>query len=214
MSVVPDLHSKPSDLPVSHKHARLFAAAVVLPIAIVSTALVVTRGGAIAWFALVCSLLLLLKIRLRPARSDLFAACGIAIVGVLSWLVVHHHVISTWESGEVVELTIDTSEGQLTARLWVFDIDGDPHVYYDAPPQAAASLLAGDMVVYNRGGVVSNRVPAAFTADDLSQESVTRVVKAMQDKYGDRNNAAVLYYLLLGSPRDRVALVVRLAETS
>ena len=123
-----------------------------------------------------------------------------------------YYVISTWESGEVVELAIDASSGVHTARLWVLDVGAHPLVYYEAEPEVGQSLLAGKPLQFTRAGKVSTRVPKARRVDDVPEDESSRILAAMEAKYADQNSAAVIYYLMVGSPRDRVALVANLIE--
>lgn len=171
---------------------------------------VIDRGGAIAWVALVAGVGLLVKIWRRPAARDWALGLGLATVPVLVWVVTLNYVIATYESGEVIELVIPTDAGLHTARLWVMDIDAKPTVYYDAPPQVAAALLAGKSVQLIRSQASSRRIPVAHRLGALPQAQADQTLTAMQNKYGDRNDAAILFYALLGSPRDRVPMVVTL----
>lgn len=173
-------------------------------------ALLAYRGGLIAGAALLLSVALLAKSRYRPAQQDLPLSIGLAALAVLAWMGTHQYVISTWESGEVVELVIDTAAGPHVARLWVLDLEEDPVVYYDAPPEVAQALLSGTPVQLTRNGSISTRVPEAVRVDDVTDERGARILEAMTVKYGDRNDAATLYYLLLGSPGDRIELLAAL----
>lgn len=137
---------------------------------------------------------------------------GLATVSVLAWVGTLYYVISTYESGEVVELAIDTRNGTHTARLWVLEIGAIPVVYYDTEPEVAKSLLAGTPLQFTRGGVVSTRTPKATQVDALPEDEANLILEVMGDKYGDRMTAADVYYLLLGRPRDRVAVVANLIE--
>lgn len=174
--------------------------------------LLVERGGAIAWSASIFGIALLVKIWRKPARRDLVLSLGLAGISILTWLGTHYYVITTWESGEVVELTIHTEQAPHTVRLWVLELGSEPVVYYDAEPQVANSLLAGKPVQFSRGGEVSSRIPQATRVDALQEAEANEVLEAMNAKYGARNNAAFIYYALLGRARDRVALVVKLVE--
>jgi len=189
--------------------AAFFIAALTTSVALV---LLLDRGGLIAWGAFFSGVVLLAKIGLKPSRVDLGFSVGLATISVLAWIGTLYYVISTWESGEVVELNIDTSEGEHTARLWVLDNGGDPIVYYDAEPEVAKFLLAGKPLQFTRAGEVSTRVPRATQAEALPEGEANRILEAMETKYGDRNEAAGIYYSLLGRSRDRVALVVSLIE--
>ncbi len=174
--------------------------------------LIAVRGGLIAWVSGFAGMLLLAKLRWRPSRRD--AAYAVALFGLstLAWVGTFYYVISTYESGEVVELTIDERGVKQTVRLWVMDLPGAPVVYIDAEPELAESLLAGKPVRFTRAGITSMRVPEATLIDEMSGIEADAVLQAMADKYGSRMAAVDLYYGLLGRPRNRLALVVRLIE--
>jgi len=178
------------------------------------TALVVVidRGGAIAWTACVLGALLLIKLWRRPSSQGLWLGVALAGVTALAWIGVFNYVISTYESGEVVELAIDTSEGVRTMRLWVLDVNGEELIYYDAVPEVATSMLAGTPLKFTRKGAVSQRLPRARRVDSLPKAEAEQLLKVMGEKYGGRLMAANVYYLMLGVPRDRVSLVVNLVK--
>ena len=110
----------------------------------------------------------------------------------------------------MVELAIETDDGTLTTRVWVLDLGTTPVIYYDAPPEAAESLLAGTPLRFTRAEKISTRIPSATPVDALPATEADLIFAAMATKYGDRLRAADLYYLMLGRPRDRVAVVARL----
>jgi hypothetical protein len=179
---------------------------------VVALILLVDRGGLIAWGALFIGVALLAKIWLKPSKLDPVLSVGLATIPVLAWVGTLYYVISTWESGEVVELAIDTGNGAHTARLWVLDIGAYPLVYYDAEPEVAKSLLAGKPLQFTRAGEVSTRIPKATQVDALPEDEANLILEAMGTKYGDRNSAAEIYYSMLGRSRDRVAVVANLIE--
>ena len=174
--------------------------------------LVWDRSGLIAWATLVLGVVLLGKIYLKPSRADVGFSIGLVIVPALTWIITFHTVISTWERGEVVELSIDTGSGRQSARVWVLDVGADPVVYYDAPSELAESLLAGMPLRFTRGGETMIRIPDAKLADALSEDEAGVILGAMQTKYRELNDAADIYYLMLGRSRDRVGLVVTLRQ--
>ena len=190
--------------------SRVFAAFIAGLIITIALVLLIDRGGLIAWSALFIGLALLAKIWFKPTSRDLALSVGLASIPVLAWIGTFNYVISTWESGEVVELAIDTSEGVHTARLWVLDIGEHPLVYYDAEPVAAKSLLAGKRLQFTRASEISTRIPKATHVDALPEAEANLILEAMGTKYGDRNDAANIYYLMLGRSADRVALVATL----
>ncbi len=192
----------------SHAIALLIAGLTVAAALIV----VVGRGGLIAWSALFFGAAALAKIWFKPAKIDLALSIGLATVAATAWAGTIYYVISTYESGEVVELLIDTPNGAHIARLWVLDMNGDEVVYYDAEPEVANALLTGAPLRFTRGDEVSIRTPITTRAEALPAAEASRVLETMATKYGDRMTAADVYYVLLGRYRDRIAVVVRLAE--
>jgi hypothetical protein len=174
--------------------------------------LLLDRGGLIAAALLLIGIALLVKARLKPARTDLGLCVGLAAIVASTWIATFQYVISTWESSEVVELAIETGEGTHNARVWVMDIGEHPVVYYDAPPRAAKALLEGKPLQLTRAGEVSTRIPEATEIELLPEDEAIEILEAMEAKYGDRVDAADIYYLMLGRPWDRIALVATLIE--
>ena len=113
-----------------------------LGLLIVAGYLVVQRGGLLAWSGVIAALLLLIKQRARPSRTDMFVVLGFTLLWTASWAAAWSYVRSTWESGEVVELSLPVSDEIQTARVWILDADGGPVMYYDAPPRIGEALLA------------------------------------------------------------------------
>lgn len=192
--------------------SRRIAAFIVGMATVVGLVLALDRGGLIAWSTLLIGLSLLAKISFKPSRSDLKLGVGLVAFAVLAWIGTHYYVISTYESGEVVELVIDTDRGPHTVRLWVLDIRAYPTVYYDAEPKVADALLSGKPVQFTRAGKVSTRMPKATPVEALPEHEASQMLEVMKTKYGHRFNAANINYLMLGRPRNRVDLVVHLHE--
>ena len=191
---------------------RLLAIVVAALVALAALILVIQRGGVLAWLVLMLAAGLLLKVWRKPSSFDLPAGLALLVLPSLVWIGVQQYVIATWESGEVVELAFDTEAGPHTVRLWVMDLGASPTVYYDAGPQAAKALLAAEPVQFTRAGQTTTRIPAARLVDELTASEADRVLNAMAEKYGDRNHAATIYYVMLGRAQDRVGLVVDLKE--
>ncbi|MCP5181931.1 MAG: hypothetical protein H6994_18705 [Pseudomonadales bacterium] len=173
---------------------------------------IATRGGLIAWVTGVAALVLLAQQRWRPSRWDLGRSIALGGLATMAWVGAWYYVITTYESGEVVELAVDTEDGTRAVRLWVMALPDAPAVYIDAEPGIAESLLAGKPVRLTRAGVTSTRVPRTKRVDGMSDGEADVVYQAMANKYGQRMTASDLYYILLGRPHDRVALLVSLPE--
>lgn len=174
--------------------------------------LVVDRGGLIAWGTLVLGGALLAKVWLKPSKSDTAWCVAMAIVPALAWAGTFYYVIATYESGEVVELAIDVGSDTHTARVWVLEMGADAVVYYETDPVVAESLLSGKPLQLTRAGETSTRIPHAELLDAIPEDEADRILEVMSAKYGDRMTAVSVYYAMLGSPRDRVAVVVTLNE--
>ena len=84
---------------------------------VIALVLLIDRGGLIAWCALFFGVALLAKVWLKPSKLDLGLAIGVAIIPALAWVGTFYYVIYTWESGEVVELAVDTSERRSNSQI-------------------------------------------------------------------------------------------------
>lgn len=187
--------------------------AVVLAAGLLAAAggLAVDRGGLLAWAGVGLAALLALKAWRWPSPRDTLLAVATIGAWVLAWGATWRYVVTTWESGEVVQLDI---AGGHSARVWVFDLDDGPAMYYDAPPKAAGRLLAGAPLTMTRGGEVRDACADAARVQDLPAAQVADVLQRMDTKYAAASRATGVFYAVLGGRRDRVGLLVRLAPCS
>lgn len=192
--------------------APLLATISTAVLTLVACGLLLQRTGVIPVLAALTGIALLVKIRFKPGPKDLALSIVLILATLTAWVGTLYYVISSYESGEVVELVVDTDTEPHVARVWIFEMAERPLVYYDAPPDIAAPLLAGSPVQLIRGEQSSTVIPQTRRADDLPVDEQNQVLGAMAAKYGDRMTAADIYYLLLGRPYDRVALVIDLGE--
>ena len=191
--------------PFSHAAER----AIPLALLIVSALLIYHRGGGLAWFGLLLAVGLLVKAWRRPSARGWLTGLNLVAVWALAWPAVFYYVISTWETGEVVELSINTTNGNHTVRTWIMESPDSLIVYYDAPIDAATALLANAPLSLARDGAsVDVREYSATLADDLSRQRGEQVIELMSKKYGDRNTATDVYYGLLGQPKDKTGVVI------
>ena len=181
--------------------------AVVASLLVAAAILVIARGGLLAWLGVLVGALLLFKILRRPSPRDAWLSLAILGIWAISWGATWYYVMSSWESGEVVELEID---GTHTARVWVLDMSEGPVMYYDAPPDVASRLLAGAPLAMTRNGEVRRECAAASRVDELPDEQVQPLIDRMEEKYEGRNTATVVFYSILGGRRDRVGLLIQL----
>lgn len=197
-----------------HK-GNVIAIGVALIVLVAGAVMIYLRGGILAWLGLMVGTGLLLLLWFRPSKKDLLLSLTISIFWALLWPAIFYYVILTWESGEVVELTIDTSEGDHVVRTWVLEEPGALKFYYDAPAPAAKALISGANLTIMRGGK-----PLAFDsytvhqADEMPQEKVNQVLELMAVQYGDANDATDIFYGFLGRARDRVGIVVEIPRES
>jgi hypothetical protein len=194
--------------------SRVITRFVTLGLLIASGYLVFQRGGILAWSGAVAALLLCAKHSVRPSRADSLASLGVTLLWVVAWVVTWGYVRSTWESGEVVEIAVQVPGGIHKARVWVLDLDGDPVVYYDAPPRLGDELLADAPMTITRDGESVAGCSDATRVDDLSDEEVAFLFSLMEDKYQESNRATEVFYSVLGGERDRIGLLLLVKECS
>ena len=174
-------------------------------------ALVYERSGILAWTGVMLGAGLLLKTWLRPSPMDLPVSLSISSLWLLAWVGIFYYVISTWETGEVVELTVATSTGAHTARVWILEDPDSLMLYYDAPAHAAQALMQGAPLTVIRGGQpLSFKGYEVKQSDEMPEEEITQVLTLMSEKYGDKVDAADIFYGFLGRARDRIAVVIEL----
>ena len=181
---------------------------------ITSGYLVYLRGGILAWLGLVAALLLVAKHLRRPSHTDVFIALGFTVLWAASWAAAWGFVLSTWESGEVVDIGVQVSDEIHTARVWILDVDGEPIMYYDAPPKVGHALLADAPMTIKRGDVMLTGCADSISVADLSGEELAAVLGVMEEKYQERTRATDVFYSVIGVERDRIGLVLRIEECS
>ncbi len=148
-----------------------------------------------------------LKAAFRPAPRDaVWAVAALVLFGV-AWGTVWFYVVSTWESGEVVQLTLADNH---VARVWVLDTEAGPAMYYDAPPRVAELLLASAPVTMTRNDGDVQGCARASRVEALPEARVQQLLGRMQTKYAHRNTATAVYYALLGVRRNRLGLVIEI----
>ena len=97
------------------------AIAVALVLLVAGIILSYERNGILAWLGLLLGAGLLFKFWRRPAKSDLMVGLAVATVWSVAWVAIFNYVISTWETGEVVELTITLPSGDHQVRTWILE---------------------------------------------------------------------------------------------
>jgi len=167
--------------------------------------LVFDRGGLLAWTGVALGAVVLVKILRRPSPRDTMLSVTILGIWIISWGITWGYVVSTWESGEVVQIEI---AGGHTARVWVLDTSDGPIIYYDAPPDVASRLLAGAPLSMSRNGHVSDGCATATRVQELPEEKVQDLIHRMDEKYEGRNTATTVFYSVLGGRRNRVGLLI------
>jgi hypothetical protein len=194
---------------------RSLSSAIAVAVAILLLAagvvLIYQRGGVLAWLGLLLGAGLLLKFWIRPSKWDLPLGLTISTVWTLAWAAIFYYVISTWETGEVVELTIETPSGGHTARTWILEEPNALMLYYDAPTQAADALISGAPIAVMRGSEpLSFKQYTAVRVDDMPGDEINKLLDLMSKKYGERNAATDIFYRFLGRSRDKIGVVVEI----
>ncbi len=194
--------------------SKAVAMATALLLLVAGLVLIYLRGGILAWLGFLFGAGLLLKAWFRPSKADLPLSLATVALWAVSWPAIFYYVISTWETGEVVELTINTASGSHTARTWILEEPATLVLYYDAPKLAADALLSGASIAVQRGGA-----PLLFErhqvlqADEMAEAEVARLFGLMSKQYGERNAATDIYYGFLGRASDRVGMVIKIPRT-
>jgi len=182
-------------------------------IAAVGLLLAFERGGVLAWVGCVVGTALFAKIYVRPSRFDLGTSIGAATIWALAWAGTIYYVLSTWESGEVVELAVEMPSGTHTARVWVVDTDKSLILYYDAEPEIAEAMISDRRIHVTRGDQLLEFTHVDVRpVEKVPEEEMNQIFQMWADKYGSRNEATVLYSWMLGRSRDRVAVVLTLTH--
>ena len=170
--------------------------------------LVVDRGGLLAWLGVALAAALLLKGLRWPSPADVLMSLATVSLWAGAWAATWYYVVTTWESGEVVEVNID---GGHRARVWVLDLSDGPVMYYDAPPQVAEQVRDGVPMTVTRGQRLQTGCARASRVEQLPEARVQEVLDAMTAKYRDSNRATDVFYAVLGGKRNRVGVLMSLA---
>lgn len=184
--------------------------AVSLFLMLVSTYLIFERNGILAWLGVLLGAALLAKLFLKPSKGDLILTFAVTSLWTIAWAGIFYYVISTWETGDVVEVTIATADGDHTARTWILEGPDTLMLYYDAPDDAANALLNGAPLIVTRAGeAIPFNDYTVQRQDEMTEAEINRVFELMATKYGDRVAAADIFYGFLGRARNRVGIVVQ-----
>ncbi|MFK7898985.1 MAG: hypothetical protein AB8G23_24360 [Myxococcota bacterium] len=179
---------------------------------VTSGTLVYLRGGALAWLGLILASLLLAKHFASPSRIDVFLTLGITALWAAAWPAAWGYVRSTWESGEVVEISIQRPDELATARVWVLDVNDQWMMYYDAPPQIGQALLDGAPIIVKRGDETAAGCADATRVSELPTEERDSLLALMEAKYEAQSLATTVFYGVLGGRKDRIGLAVLVKE--
>ena len=181
-------------------------------LAIAGGALIWQRGGVFAYVGAIVGVGLLVKTYARPSARDRLLSISALLVWLAAWAGTAFYVFSTWESGEVVDLVIDTSVGPHAARVWVVDAPDASVVVYDTAPAIADALMRGRSASLTRKGRTTRTLLDAKPAAAMRSEEVDAIFQLMNDKYGNRNRATEVFYQLLGGARDRRVMILKFNE--
>ncbi len=170
---------------------------------LVSVALGLYQGGALAWLGAGLGSLFVAKSILIPSARDRLAVGVVWGIWLLAWPAIFFYVVSVWEQGEVVELSIQAGEKTHSVRTWVMDDEESPVVFYDAPGSVVQDWIDAERIQVKRGAETSAFRPSTVLASELPEADVERVTALVEQKYG-----------ALGRTPDRVTLVIWLMPES
>lgn len=170
----------------------------------------VYRGGVLSWLGAALGLVLLAKSLLKPSPKNFVIAGTVATLWLLCWPAIFYYVLSVWERGEVVELSIEAGDATHRVRTWILDDAGTPLVFYDAPGSVSQAWLDAEHIQVRRGSVTDIFAASVVPASRLSEDEVARVFALAEQDYGELNYATQIRYGALGRSPDRVLLIIRL----
>ena len=177
---------------------------------LVSAYMAYARLGLLPWFGILLCALGLFVTRNQTGRRALFSATSLFIVIAASWTGTLFYVYSNWESGEVVDISLDDAT---RFRTWVVSDGKQEIVIYECPPEHQASLTNSTKAALTKGGgsyqVNVNAVPVALDSEALGQ-----VYGLYESKYAAQSRATDVYYLLVGPKRGSQLYLLYLTETS
>lgn len=191
------------------KHLPIIIAALAIAIA---GYFAITRGGLVAYGALVLFAVVLAKCLLAAGKWDLRLSIGALVVTIAALGASIALVYTTWESGEVIELRINTDTGIHSVRTWIMDDDGVPTVIYDLDPFVLEQMTRHPEVSVTRRGTVRGYRAQAVTLGQADADLVERISRLMDVKYRDETWATDVFYIMLGREAGREVAIIRLLD--
>ena len=154
----------------------------------------VERVGALPYLGILLGGILTLKL---SSTRLFYYALSTSFVVALSWGASFYYVFSTWESGDVVQISLDD---RTSFRTWVVEHEGQEVVIYDCPPQHLSAVQKSRRVTLKRH---DQEYSAEFSAVPVTQDSkqLIDVYALYEAKYAAQSRATEAYYLLIGPRR-------------
>lgn len=168
------------------------------------------RGGLLSWAGLGISIAVLVKLTIKPNSSDIKLCLGGLVTWGAGWGFAAYLVFSGWESGEVIELLIETEEGSSIARTWIVDSDETPVMIYVTNMATIKALQSQEPVLLTRDGKQTQRRPYLTLAEEADADYLNNIYSLIEDKYGSSNNSTTIYFQWMGSPRNREIAIIEL----
>lgn len=177
---------------------------------LVSAYLAYARLGLLPWFGILLSALGLLLTRNQTGGRALASATSIFIVIAASWTGTLFYVYSNWESGEVVDITLD---GTTTFRTWVVSDGQQDIVIYECPPEHHALVVRSTEVTVRRAET-SYRASLRSISVGIDSKELAEVYDLYEAKYSSQSLATDFYYLFIGPKRGSELFVLYLKKLS
>ena len=192
---------------------KLIAAIIAGLISLLGIVLIWQRGGIFAWIFSITGALLLIEIVIRSRTTMLKRTVVTACTLTALWLLTYGSIIGIWETGEVVELNIDTGSEEHQVRVWLLDINDNIEIFYDAEPDVAEFLLNEPKVSLVRNDQTLEFLKVEIsTLETAPAEKMNQIFELWNEKYGSRNLATPIYSLMFGRAKDKVALILTLTR--
>ncbi len=187
---------------------KTFALTVLAIILLSSLVLALTRTGYLPWLGIVLGALgCLATLRTTELRA-LKISMSIAILVMGSWAGSLYYVYSNWESGEIVDISLND---QVTFRTWVANKGSSEVVIYDCPPEHQA-LLENTTVATVSKGPENYRAELTAVPVSLDSELLAETFGLYEDKYAKQSLATDVYYLTIGPKRGSQLFVLTLKQ--
>ncbi|MFP6806826.1 MAG: hypothetical protein VB957_06550 [Pseudomonadales bacterium] len=184
-----------------------------LTMVIASIFVALDRGGWLAWSGILLGCIGIILSMVLRKRGSIYCFIGFFAVITSAWCGVAYYVYSSWELGEVIDISITRGNSEKSFRTWIVDHAGIAAVVYDADPETAEVLASIETVTVVRQGskhLLSLRV---IPEHRMAAEELNEIYRLFEEKYHELNPATDIYYLMMGRPKDNQLLILYLGSS-